>query len=309
MKNKKIILVLGSTGFVGSRLKKIFKENNCNIIVPTSSELNLKNKKKISYILQKNKITHIINCAGKVGGILDNTLNQIDYFRENLEINYNLISSSYEVGIKNFINLSSSCMYPSNLQTKMKEERLMSGKLEPTNFGYAIAKLTVANYIKLLRDKYNYNYCNIIPCNLYGPNDNFTKNKSHLIASIIQKVSFAKKNNIDLIEVWGDGTPKREFLYIDDLVSFIYDSIKKNYNLPSFLNIGFGKDYSVNYYYRKVMEMYDYKAKLTYNLNMPNGIKRKLLDINQAKIKFNFKPKTSIEKGLKSTIKYYENSL
>lgn len=259
--------------------------------------------------LKQNNITHVINCAGKVGGILDNYLNQIDYFRENNEINYNLISSSYEEGIKNFLNLSSSCMYPSNFMSKMSEKMLMLGNLEVTNFGYAIAKLTAANYVKLIRDKFKYNYSNVIPCNLYGPNDNFTDNTSHLIASIIKKVSYAKKNNINSIEVWGDGTPKREFLYIDDLVKFLFNSIDKNYHIPSFLNIGFGKDYSVNDYYKKVMKIYNYKVKLVYNSNKPNGVKRKLLDISLAKKEFKFKPKTNLEKGLENTIKYYENSL
>lgn len=259
--------------------------------------------------LKQNNITHVINCAGKVGGILDNYLNQIDYFRENNEINYNLISSSYEEGIKNFLNLSSSCMYPSNFMSKMSEKMLMLGNLEVTNFGYAIAKLTAANYVKLIRDKFKYNYSNVIPCNLYGPNDNFTDNTSHLIASIIKKVSYAKKNNINSIEVWGDGTPKREFLYIDDLVKFLFNSINKNYHIPSFLNIGFGKDYSVNDYYKKVMKIYNYKVKLVYNSNKPNGVKRKLLDISLAKKEFKFKPKTNLEKGLENTIKYYENSL
>lgn len=200
-------------------------------------------------------------------------------------------------------------MYPRSFITKMNEKKLMLGNLEVTNFGYAIAKLTAANYIKLIRDRCKYNYCNVIPCNLYGPHDNFTDDTSHLIASIIKKVSYAKKNNINAVEVWGDGTPKREFLYIDDLVEFLFNSISKDYQLPSFLNIGFGRDYSVNDYYKKVMKIYNYKAKLTYNTNNPNGVKRKLLDISLAKKRFKFKPKTNLESGLKSTIKYYENSL
>ncbi len=294
---------------MGSHLKRLFEDNEYKISYPDSDTLNLKNKKKINLFIKKNYITHIINCAGKVGGILDNYLNQIDYFRENIEINYNLISSSYEEGIKNFLNLSSSCMYPSNFMSKMNEKKLMLGDLEVTNFGYALAKLTSANYVKLIRDKFKYNYSNVIPCNLYGPNDNFNENTSHLIGSIIKKISYAKKNNIREIEVWGDGTPKREFLYIDDLVNFLFSCINKDYQLPSFVNIGFGIDYSVKDYYKKVMKIYDHKVKLVYNRDKPNGVKRKLLDISLAKKEFKFKPKTNLENGLKNTIKYYENSL
>tara|TARA_X000000950_G_C13886944_1_gene649257 strand:- start:671 stop:1600 length:930 start_codon:yes stop_codon:yes gene_type:complete len=306
---KQIVLLLGSNGFLGTRVKKIFKNKKCLFLDPDRKILDLKKIQKINIFLKKNRVTHIINCAGKVGGILDNSRNQIDFYRENNEINYNLISSSFDLGIRNFLNLSSSCMYPNNFDSKINENKIMTGKLESTNFGYAMAKLSAASYIKLIRDKYHYNYSNIIPCNLYGPNDKFDKDKSHLIASIIRKVSKAKKNMDKSIEVWGDGSPKREFLYVDDLANFIFSSIKKNYFLPTYLNIGYGKDYTVTQYYKKVMKLYKYKVKLTYDLKKPNGIKRKLLDISLAKKDFKFYPSTNLNTGLIKTIKYYENSI
>ena len=309
MKTKKIILLLGSNGFVGSRVNNIFTNRKFKILDPDKNALNLKNIQKIKKFLKENRVTHIVNCAGKVGGIQDNFLNQLDYFRDNYEINYNLISASLDQGINNFLNLGSSCMYPKNFDIKMSEKKLMSGELEPTNFGYAMAKLTAASYIKIIKDKYKSNYCTIIPCNLYGPNDNFSKNKSHLVASIIRKVSEAKKNKEKSIDVWGDGSPKREFLYVDDLANFIYSVIKNNYVLPTFLNIGYGKDYTVNQFYKKIMSIYNYKVNLKYNLKKPNGIKRKLLDISLAKNKFNYYPKTDLDIGLMKTIKYYEDSL
>ena len=309
MKIKKIILLLGSNGFVGSRIKDIFLKKNYEILYPDKKTLNLKNIKKLNVFLKYNKVTHIINCAGRVGGILDNLSNQIDFFRDNYEINYNLISSSLDQSVNNFLNLGSSCMYPQNFHTKMNENKLMQGKLEPTNFGYAIAKLSAASYVKLIRDKYNFNYTTIIPCNLYGPNDDFSENKSHLVASIIRKVSDAKNNKSTSIDVWGDGTSKREFLYVDDLANFIFSSISKNYDLPTYLNIGYGRDYTVNQFYKKIMKLYNYKVKLVHDLKKPNGIRRKLLDISLAKKKFNFYPKTDLEIGLKKTIKFYENSI
>lgn len=299
----------GSNGFVGRNLIKIFFKKKYNVLCPDKRTLDLKNIKKLKNFLYRNKVTHIINCAGKVGGILENSLNQIDFYRENNELNYNLISSSLDLGIKNFINLGTSCMYPNNYLSKMSERDLMTGKLEPTNFGYAMSKLSASSYVKLINEKFGYNYSNIIPCNLYGPYDNFDGNKSHLIASIINKTSKAKKNSHNFIEIWGDGSPRREFLYIDDLVNFIFLSVSKNYHLPVFINIGYGKDYSVKQYYKKIMDMFNYKVKLVYNLKKPNGIKRKLLNISLAKKLFDYEPKINLETGLRKTIKFYENTI
>ena len=303
------ILVLGSSGFLGSRVKNIFKRKNVDIFSPKKIELNLFNLGHTKRYLKKNKITHIINCAGKVGGILDNSLNQLDYYRENNEINYNIITASYDVGVKNFLNLSSSCMYPHHYKVKMNEDKLMTGKLEESNLGYAMAKLSAAYYIKLINEKNCLNYSNLIPCNLFGPFDNFQENYSHLLASIIRKVITAKKNQDKSIEVWGDGKPKREFLFVDDLANFIFDIINNNYILPTFLNVGYGKDYSVKDFYKIVMGICNYKVKLHYDLTKPNGITRKLIDSSLAKNNYNYKVSTSLEDGIKKTIKYYENTL
>tara|TARA_B100000989_G_scaffold296563_1_gene280077 strand:- start:852 stop:1454 length:603 start_codon:yes stop_codon:yes gene_type:complete len=200
-------------------------------------------------------------------------------------------------------------MYPVNYLSKMREEDLMTGKLEPTNFGYAMAKLSAASYVKLIRDKFGYNYSNIIPCNLYGPHDNFNDNRSHLVASIIKKISNAKKNNNNFVEIWGDGSPKREFLYVEDLTNFIFLCVRKDYRLPVYINIGYGRDYSVKQYYKKIMGLMNYKVKLIYNLNKPNGIQRKLLDISLAKRLFKYNPKINFDTGIRKTIKYYENTI
>lgn len=303
------ILLLGSSGFVGSRVKNIFKMKKIDIFTPKKIELNLINVVQIKKYLIKNKITHIINCAGKVGGILDNSLKQLEYYRVNSEINHNIISASYDVGVENFLNLSSSCMYPDHYKVKMKENKLMTGKLEESNLGYAIAKLSAAYYIKLIREKDGLNYSNLIPCNLYGPHDNFNEKNSHLLASIIRKVVTAKKNKDKSIEVWGNGKPKREFLFVDDLANFIFSVINKNYILPPFLNVGYGKDYSVKDFYKMVMDICNYKVELHYDLTKPNGIMRKLIDSSLAINKYNYKVSTSLKKGVKYTIKYYENTL
>ena len=309
MINQNNILLLGSSGFVGCRVKNIFEKKNIDIFSPKKIELNLANYSQIKRYLIKNKISHIINCAGKVGGILDNSQNQLEYYKVNNEINYNLVTAAHNAGINNFLNLSSSCMYPDHYTTKMKENKLMTGRLEETNLGYSIAKLSAAYYIKLIKEKDGLNYANLIPCNLYGPCDNFHEKNSHLLASIIRKVINAKKNCDTSIEVWGDGKPKREFLFVDDLANFIFLIIKKNYILPPFLNVGYGKDYSVKNFYKIVMKICNYNVKLNYDFTKPNGIKRKLIDSSLAKNKYNFKVSTSLENGIKKTIKYYEDTL
>ena len=284
------------------------KKENINFISPNRKELDLKNYNKISNYFKKNKFDYVINCAAKVGGILENLNNQIIFYKENIEINNNLIKCAHEYKIKNFINLGSSCMYPGNYDKKMNENKIMSGPLESTNLGYGIAKITSSIYLKLVREETGYNYCTIIPCNLYGPNDNFIKNKSHLIASIINKVSEAKLYNKNYVKVWGDGKAKREFLYVDDLTIFITRLVKSKKILPAFMNVGYGNDFSVTQYYKKVMSIYNYKVDLKYDKDKPNGVRRKLIDSKIAKEKYGFKIKTKLESGIKKTINYYEKN-
>ena len=302
------VLLLGGNGFVGGSIKKFLTKKKINFYAPSSKKLNLKEINQIENFLTKKKISHIINSAGKVGGILSNIKNQKKFFEDNMEINYNLLKTASKHNIASIINIGSSCMYPKIYKNKMKENSLMSGYLEDTNFGYGLAKLVSSFYLKILKENNNLNYTTIIPCNLYGPKDNFDPKSSHLIAAIIQKIFTAIKNKEQSIEVWGDGSSKREFLYIDDFAEFIVNLIKSNLKFPDFLNIGYGTDFTIKQYYKKIINLVNPKIKIIFNKKYPAGMKRKLIDSSLAKKKYKWSPKTSLDKGLIKTIKYYENN-
>ena len=305
--NKYLILLLGGNEFIGEAIKEKLIQAKIKFYSPSSRQLNLKKISNIENFLGNKKITHIINAAGKNGGILNNIENQKFFFEHNFEINYNIFKAASKKRITNIINIGSSCMYPKNYNIKMKENFLMTGPLEDTNFGYGLAKLVSSYYLKILGHKKNLNYTTVIPSNLYGPKDNFNPMSSHLIGAIIRKVFAAKKKNTPLIEIWGDGKPKRELLYISDFADFVIKLIKSNSKYPSFINVGYGKDFTVEQLYKKIINLIYPKSKIFYNKKLPNGMNRKLLDSSLAKRKYNWKPKTSLNKGLLNTIIYYEN--
>tara|TARA_B100001964_G_scaffold225252_1_gene272875 strand:+ start:314 stop:1237 length:924 start_codon:yes stop_codon:yes gene_type:complete len=299
------VLILGGSGFVGKSIARHLEHNKINYSSPKSKILNLKKFSKISEYLKKNKFSHIINCAGLVGGISKNIKYNINFFEENLEINYNLIKAVKDSGVKNFINLGTSCMYPIGYNTRMSENKLMTNYLEKTNFGYALAKLSTSFYLKMLKNNSDINCVTVIPCNLYGPNDNFDQKSSHLVAAIIKKVVDAKIKNQKYIIGWGSGNVKREFMYVDDLSKLIIKLVESNKKYPEFLNVGYGKDFKVSEFYYRIINLIDKKIKIKWNKTKPEGIKRKIINSNLAKKLYNWKASTKLNIGLKETINYY----
>ena len=302
------ILLLGGNGMLGSSIKNELKKKKINFLSPNSKELDLTKQNQIQSLLSKIEFSHIINCAGRVGGILDNYSNQIEYFEKNMEINYNLIKASKKNKIKNLINFGSSCMYPKNINKKMAEDLLMTGPLEESNFTYALTKINAAYYLKAIREKYNYNYTTLIPCNLFGENDKFKLDVAHLIPAIINKVHNAKINNLKEINIWGSGSVKREFLYVKNVSEFVVKHVYMNTQFPTFLNIGASKDYSIISYYKKIMKLFNVKLKIIKDLNKPEGIKRKLIDSKNAKKNFKWKVKYDLNYGLNKTINFYKKN-
>ena len=299
-KNVKRILITGSSGMLGTSL---IKNSKYVIFTPNRKKLNLFNFNKVKDYIKKNRINFVIHCAAKVGGIQDNMNYQLDYLVENLNINKNIIMASYENGVKNFLNISSSCIYPKNIK-KISENLIFKGDFEPTNEGYAVSKFISIKLCKFISKKYGYNYKTLVPTNLYGPNDKYDLQKSHLLAAIIKKLSDAKKK-IKKIEIWGDGKAKREFMYVSDLSDAIWFSVKNFNKIPIILNIGTGKDYSVLDYYKKVSKIIYPEAKFYFSKEKPSGMRRKLLDVSKSK-KLGWKAKVSLTSGIIKTYKDYK---
>lgn len=298
----KRILITGSSGMLG---KNLIKKINYKIFTPNRKKLNLLNFNKVKQYIKKNKINFVIHCAAKVGGIQDNVNNQLEYLVENITINKNVIMASYESDIKNFINIGSSCIYPKNIKKKINENLIFKGNFEPTNEGYAISKFLSIKICKFISQKKGYYYKTLVPTNLYGPNDNYDSEKSHLLAAIIKKLSDAKKNKNKNIEIWGDGKARREFMYVSDLSNAILFAIKNFKKIPSILNIGTGKDFTVENYYKKASKIIFPEAKFYFNREKPSGMKRKLLDVSVSR-KLGWKAKVSLKDGIKKTYKEYK---
>lgn len=300
----KTILLTGAGGFVGSNILNSNLSEEFKIISPSRSELDLTNKEYINDYLKKNKPDLIIHAAGKVGGILKNISSNYTFLVENSLIGINLISSAHENNIKNFLNISSSCIYPKNFEKPIKENDLMSGYLEPTNEGYALAKILALKLTKIVSADYSLRYKTIIPCNLYGPYDNFSELDAHMIPAVIQKIHTAKKMNKKIVDIWGNGKARREFMYIKDLIDFISFAIHNFNDLPEIINVGTGKDFTINEYYSKISKVIGYDGDFSHDMSKPSGMQRKLVDITKLK-SFGWQSNYSLEKGIKETYNFY----
>ena len=227
-KKKIKIFIAGHRGMVGSSLINFFKKKKFGkLIYATRAKLNLENFTKVENFIKKNKPDIIINCAGKVGGIFANNAYPTEFLNENILIQTNLIRSAFRYKVPHFINLGSSCIYPKFAKQPIKEDYLLSGYLEKTNEAYAIAKIVGLKLCEYYNRQFKTSYITLMPCNLYGPNDNFNLKTSHFIPALIKKIVKAKKNNKNFVEIWGTGKPKREVMYVDDLASAIFFIIKK----------------------------------------------------------------------------------
>lgn len=306
-KKNNSVLITGASGMVGSNLQVSFSNNNIKFLSPSSKTLNLLDKKSIHNYFKKHRFNYIVHCAGLVGGIKKNLNNQIDFYKSNLEMGYNLFNLANNFKIDNIINLGSSCMYPNNYKRSFLEKDLLSGPIEETNYGYALSKINNALYLKMLRLETKRNYSTIIPPNLYGYFDNFSPESSHLIQSIIVKCIDAKRKNKKEIIIWGSGKAKREFLFTSDLTDYISFVIKNNIKLPDLINIGYGKDFFIKELYDFVQKALNTNFTYTFDKKKPTGIFRKLINSNLAKKKYYWQPKTEINNGILKVINFYKN--
>ncbi len=299
-KNAKIFLA-GHKGHLGSAIyKKLIKKGYKNIVTRDRNKLNLLNQRDTSIFLKKNKPNIVIIAAAKVGGILANNKYRADFIYENLQIQNNLIHSSYKAGIKNLVFLGSSCIYPKGINNKINEKMLLSGKLEYTNEPYAIAKIAGIKLCENYNIQYKTNYKCLMPCNSYGPNDNYHSENSHFFAALIKKIQLAKKNKKKSITLWGSGKPKRELIYVDDIADACIFFMNKKIS-DTLVNIGTGIDFSITQYAKFLMREFKVNLKIIYDKSKPDGIKRKLLDTSLAK-RYGWVSKTSLKKGIKLTL-------
>ena len=303
---------------VGRSIHNYLKRNNIGkIIVTSKKKLNLENFNKVDKFLQKNNPDVIINCAGKVGGILANNNYPIEFLNENIAIQTNLIKSSYLNNIEHFINLGSSCIYPKKSKQPIKESFLLTGSLEKTNEAYALAKIVGLKMCEFYNSQYNRTYLTLMPCNLYGPNDNFDKEKSHFLPALIKKVIQNKKEYNKSIEIWGTGKPKREVMHVDDLASAIgfilMKKIKKDKKLlrlikrSSVINVGSGVEYTISNFAKMISKLLNNNNKLSFNKKYPDGTMRKILDSSLIR-SLGWKPKIKIKEGLNETINWYKKN-
>lgn len=277
-----------------------------NLVLRTSKELDLRNQKAVNLFFQSEKLQFVFLAAAKVGGILANNTYPAEFLYDNLMIESNVIHAAYKNNVKKLLFLGSSCIYPKFANQPIIEEELLSGFLEPTNEAYAIAKITGIELCKFYRRQYGCDFISAMPTNLYGVNDNFDLNGSHVLPALIRKFHDAKVNNSPSVVMWGTGNPKREFLYVDDLAQACIHLIK-NYSDEQHINVGTGEDISIKDLAYLVKEIVGYNGEIVNDLSKPDGTPRKLLDVTKL-TNTGWKAKTTLEEGIKLVYKWYLNS-
>ena len=306
--NKKI-LILGSTGLVGSNLYRKYLEKypDANILAPKRYSLNLNDwKDTLSYLLT-HKPDVVFLCAAKVGGIKANNDFQASFITENLKIQTNVIEGCFLAGIKKLVFLGSSCIYPKHAEIPIKEESLLSGYLEPTNDAYAIAKIAGIKMCQSYRQQHGSDYISVMPSNLYGPGDNFDLNSSHVLPALIRKFHEAKIENKPDVEIWGTGKPMREFLYVDDLADALI-FLSENYSDERIINVGAGEDISILNLSELISKEVGYVGNIRFNSDYPDGTMRKVMDTSRIN-NLGWKPSTTLEEGIRKTYEYYKNTI
>ena len=301
------VLVLGSKGMVGSSVSRMLKNNNdIKVFESARSDTNLFSFTETKELFANIEPDIIINAAAKVGGILANDLQRTEFIINNLKININIIESIIEFPEMKLINLGSSCIYPLGAEIPIKESSLLTGKLEPTNSPYAMAKLTAIEMGDAISKQYGHKVLDLMPTNLYGPNDNFSENESHVIPGLISRMHRAKIENKEEFKVWGTGTPLREFLFVDDLGKAIEFMILENVK-PDLYNVGSNEEITIKALVEKIKDVIEFSGEIVYDDTKPDGNPRKLLDSTKIN-SLGWKPSISLQKGLKITYDWFLNN-
>jgi len=300
------ILVAGGTGLAGSAIVRELGRVNKKVIGISSKEVNLLDRAKTFSYIKDLKPNVIIDAAAKVGGVGSNNAFPVEFLSQNLQIQTNLMDAAHEAKVEKFVFLGSSCIYPRNCAQPIKEDYLLTGELEQTNSAYAIAKIAGIELIKSYRKEYGYSWISVMPTNLYGPNDNFDLENSHVLPALTRKFVEAKRNNSPEVVLWGSGTPLREFLHVDDLAKAILVCLEK-YDDSQQINIGSGDEISIRDLAVKIANTIGFTGGIVWDANRPDGTPRKVLDSTKIN-NLGWKPIITLDGGIKSTVDWYSKN-
>lgn len=311
MKTSDSLLITGAGGLVGSALVlQLQKAGFTHLLVPRSKELDLRDQKQTNDYFQNHQIDYVFHLAGHVGGIGGSVARPVEFLYENEIMALNTIHAAYKKSVKKLLFLGSSCVYPRLSPQPMKEEQLLTGVFEPTNEGYALAKISGMKLCEYMNAQYGTNFISLMPCNLYGYKDHFEPTNSHVISALIYKFHHGKINNEQNVPIWGSGKVRREFLFADDLAeAMIYFMSKYDAkDMPSFINVGTGVDMSIQELALLIKEIVGFQGGLHFDATKPDGIPQKLMDVSKAK-KLGWQAKTTLHEGLKKVYQNYLNNL
>jgi GDP-L-fucose synthase len=305
MKKNSKIFIAGHGGLVGSALVRALKKQGYkNLILKTHKELDLLDQKKVSDFFKKEKPEFVFMAAAKVGGIMANKTYPADFIYNNIQIQTNIIQSARTSNVTKLLFLGSSCIYPRLAKQPIKEDYFMTGELEPTNKAYALAKIAGIYMCQAYNEQYGTNFISVMPTNLYGPNDNFDPINSHVLPGLLRRFHEAKVNGSKEIVIWGTGSPKREFLHVDDLAEACV-FLMNNYNDPSIINIGTGEDLSIKELAIRIKKITGYGGKIVWDTTKPDGMPRKLLDVSKLH-KLGWRHKIGLDQGIESTYGWFK---
>ncbi len=298
------IFVAGHNGLVGSAIiRNLHSKGYQNIVTRTRQDLNLMDKAAVDRFFYQEKPSVVIDAAAKVGGIHANNSYPAEFIYDNLSIQNNLIDGAYRAGVQKFVFLGSSCIYPKMAAQPLKEEYLLTGDLEPTNEWYAIAKIAGIKICQAYRKQYGFDAISLMPTNLYGPGDNFDLQNSHVLPALIRKFHEAKINKDSTVTIWGTGTPKREFLYVDDMADACV-FLLENYSDEQIVNVGAGEDVSIKALAQLIQKIVGFKGELVFDVSKPDGAPRKLLDVSKLQ-NLGWNPKVDLSTGIQHTYSWY----
>ncbi|MGC6428900.1 MAG: GDP-L-fucose synthase family protein [Flavobacteriales bacterium] len=308
MNKNSAIYIAGHNGMVGSAIHRLLtKEGFTNLIIKSSKELDLTNTLEVEVFFKKNKIEYVFLAAAKVGGIVENKSKPAEFLYQNLKIQNNVIHYSFLNDVKKLLFLGSSCIYPKFSSQPIKENSLLSGYLEPTNKSYAIAKIAGIQMCDAYREQYGCNFISAMPTNLYGPNDNYDLNSSHVLPALLRKFYEASLNNEKTVQLWGDGTPLREFLHVDDCASACL-FLMQNYNQNGAINVGTGKDITIMDLAKLIANEVGYCGEIVLDRSKPNGTPKKQLDVSKINA-LGWKSEISLEQGICNVLKILPEEL